>query len=120
MDFLNGVTLNSSLSTLVPCLLIVGYIFAQTPKFPDWAIPWALMVISILAGGLCLGWNYEGLANGIIAAGMAVFSHQVYKQSTTRDSGIAPAPAAPEASSTPAMEALKEATVAPVENTTSN
>lgn len=83
-DFLQNVQLHAALVPLVPALLIVGRLLKQTPKFPDWAIVWALLVLGVLAGGFVLGFNFEGLVNGVIAAGLAISTHQTIKQTSTR------------------------------------
>lgn len=83
-DFLNDVSLHAALVPLVPVLMIIGSVLKQTPKFPDWAIVWALLILGAIAGSSVLGFSFEGIINGIIAAGMAISTHQTFKQTTNR------------------------------------
>lgn len=78
MDLLNF--LNENYYMMVPALWVIGYALKTTPKVPDWAIIWILLVLSVGAGTCAFGFSFEGLTNGIIAAGVAVFGHQMFKQ----------------------------------------
>lgn len=66
---------------LVPALWVIGYFLKQTPRIPNWSITWILLVISVLGGSFFFGFTVEAVLNGIIAAGVAVFGHQLLKQS---------------------------------------
>ncbi|WP_404358976.1 phage holin family protein [Cytobacillus firmus] len=72
--------LNQNYYMLVPALWVIGYALKQTPKVPDWSIVWILVLISVSAGSLAFGFSFEGLLNGIVAAGVAVLGHQMKKQ----------------------------------------
>jgi hypothetical protein len=72
--------LNQNYLTLVPVLWILGFALKRTPFIPDWSIIWVLVAVSIVAGGLVYGFSSEAIINGIIAAGVAVFGHQMKKQ----------------------------------------
>lgn len=85
IDVLNQVTLDQALVFVVPALIILGYALKQTPFVPDWLIVWVLLVVGTAAGVIAVGPTVDGVANGIIAAGMAVFSHQAFKQSVERE-----------------------------------
>lgn len=65
---------------MVPALWVIGYGLKQTPKIPDWTIIWILLVISISFGSFAFGFSTEGILNGVIAAGVAVLGHQMFKQ----------------------------------------
>lgn len=65
---------------LIPVLLIVGSLLKSTPKFPDWGIPWALLVCGVLLSLLMLGFNVDALIQGVLAAGAAVYGNQLWKQ----------------------------------------
>lgn len=80
MPELSNIQIHESLVVVVPALLIIGYALKQTPKFPDWAIVWVLLVLGMVSGMFTVGLNVNGLANGIIAAGMAIAANQTYKQ----------------------------------------
>lgn len=81
---LTGVELHSALVVVVPALLIIGYALKQTPKCPDWAIVWALIILGAVSGMIAIGANVNGIANGLIAGGMAVTANQLYKQTKKR------------------------------------
>lgn len=83
-DFLSTIELHSALVTVVPVLIILGFALKNTPKVPDWTIVWVLLLLGALAGVLAVGFNVEGFANGVIAAGLAIASHQAFKQTVER------------------------------------
>jgi len=74
--------LNQNYYMLVPALWVIGYALKQTPRVPDWAIIWVLLGISIVIGTITFGFSGEGIINGVIAAGVAVLGHQMFKQTT--------------------------------------
>jgi hypothetical protein len=80
MPDLSTIQIHQSLIIVVPALLIIGHAFKQTPKFPDWAIVWLMILLGVLAGIGAIGFNLNGIANGVIAAGMAITANQAYKQ----------------------------------------
>lgn len=57
----------------------------RTPKVKDWVIVWILLTVGVIASGYTIGFTVSGIANGIIAAGAAITTHQVYKQTLNRD-----------------------------------
>lgn len=79
MDYLN----NGS-TFLIPVLWVLGVFLKKTPKIKDWYIVWILLGVSILFSVLSKGLTVEAVANGIIAAGVAVLGHQVVKQTKER------------------------------------
>lgn len=83
-NVLDGVQLHPSLAAVVPVLIIIGYALKKSPKVPDWTIVWILVIIGALCGGFGIGFNFEGIINGIIAGGLAVASHQAYKQTVEK------------------------------------
>jgi hypothetical protein len=64
--------------------MVLGYVLKQTPHFPDWLIIWVLLIVGMISGVIAIGLNVDGVANGIIAAGMAITSHQAWKQTIER------------------------------------
>lgn len=72
--------LNQNYLMLVPALWVLGFAIKQTPFVPDWLIIWVVLIVSIIFGTIAFGFSYEGLINGIIAAGVAVLGHQMLKQ----------------------------------------
>jgi hypothetical protein len=72
--------LNQNYYMMVPALWVIGFGLKQTPRIPDWTILWILLVISISFGSIAFGFSIEGIINGVIAAGVAVLGHQMFKQ----------------------------------------
>lgn len=72
--------LNQNYLMLVPALWVLGFAIKQTPFVPDWLIIWVVLIVSIIFGTIAFGFSYEGLINGVIAAGVAVLGHQMLKQ----------------------------------------
>lgn len=70
---------------LVPVLWIIGYALKQTPILPDWSIIWILLLASILLATFAYGLSFEAITNGIIAAGVSVFGHQLAKQTIQKN-----------------------------------
>lgn len=61
-------------------LWFIGYGLKQTPKVPNWSILWIIVVLGIVAGVAVLGFNANGFVQGVLAAALAIFGHQVVKQ----------------------------------------
>lgn len=72
--------LNQNYVFLVPALWVLGFALKQTPSIPDWLIIWIISGVSIIIGSIAFGLSITGIVNGITAAGVAVFGHQMYKQ----------------------------------------
>jgi len=83
-ELLSNITLNPTLGLVFPALMVLGYVLKQTPHFPDWLIIWVLLIVGMISGVIAIGLNVDGVANGIIAAGMAITSHQAWKQTIER------------------------------------
>ena len=77
---------------LIPVLIIIGLMLKKTKYIKDWTIPIILGVIGILFSILILGFNkgftgpiiLNGILQGILAAGAAVYVHQLTIQSTRK------------------------------------
>lgn len=65
---------------LVPVLWVLGFALKQTPRIPDWSIIWILSVVSLLFGWVTFGLTFDAIVNSMIAAGVAVYGHQLFKQ----------------------------------------
>lgn len=72
---------------LIPVLWIMGYALKQTPWIPNWSIIWLLFGVSVSLGACAYGFTFDAIVNGIIATGVAVFGHQMYKQTMGRIQG---------------------------------
>lgn len=74
--------LNNKFYILIPALWVIGYAFKQTPKVPNWTIIWILLAISLVFAFFIMGFTVDAVINGIISAGVAVFGHQMLKQTS--------------------------------------
>jgi len=72
--------LNQNYFMLIPVLWVLGFALKQTPHVPNWSIIWILTAVSLVFGLGAFGLTYEAIMNSIIAAGVAVFGHQLFKQ----------------------------------------
>jgi hypothetical protein len=79
-DFLSAIDLHPAIVSFVPVLIIIGFALKKTPKVQDWTIVWAVLVLGAIGGLLAIGLTIEGFANGVIAGGLAVATHQAYSQ----------------------------------------
>jgi hypothetical protein len=70
---------------LVPVLYVIGAMLKNTPKMPDWLIPWALLIVGILLAVLIMGDPLQGVIQGILVAGATVMAHQLIKQTGERE-----------------------------------
>ncbi len=72
--------LSDSYMFLVPVLWVLGFALKRTPKVPDWMIIWILFFVSLALAVFSFGFTPDAVVNAIIAAGVAVFGHQLVKQ----------------------------------------
>lgn len=80
MDFVNYI-LEKAL-VLIPVLLIIGAMLKALPFWKDWLIPWALLVLGVLGACSMIGWTVDGVIQGVLVAGAAVYGNQLWKQTT--------------------------------------
>lgn len=80
-----NITIHPQLVLVVPALMIIGYALKRTPFVKDWMIIWILLGCGIIASGMRLGFDVNGISNGILAAGAAITTHQAIKQSIKRN-----------------------------------
>lgn len=77
---------------LIPVLMIIGVLLKQMRIVKNWAIPLTLGILGIIVSILILGFEkgftppvvLEGILQGILAAGMAVYVHQLKIQTTEK------------------------------------
>lgn len=82
MDFMNYIVKESYI--LIPVLYILGTFLKETPKLPDWLIPWILLVLGMAGGFFLSGMKFEGILQGVLIAGTTVFANQLYKQTAVK------------------------------------
>ncbi len=61
-------------------LFIIGIFLKQTPKVKNWAIPYILSLLGIIACNLILGFSINSTLQGILTTGVAVYAYQLYKE----------------------------------------
>ncbi|WP_238457917.1 phage holin family protein [Alkalihalobacterium alkalinitrilicum] len=86
VEFFSQIQVHPQLLIVVPALMILGNILKRTPKIQDWMILWLLLFAGIISGIVTIGFTIQGIANGIIATGAAITTHQAYKQTFTKRS----------------------------------
>ncbi|WP_231893428.1 phage holin family protein [Rossellomorea aquimaris] len=79
-EMLNGIAIHPQLTILVPALWVLGFVLKKTPRIPDWLIIWILLLVGVAASVWHLGFDLNGIANGFIATGAAITTHQSIKQ----------------------------------------
>lgn len=70
---------------LIPVLYIIGMMLKATPKIYDWVIPYVLLILGSIGGLFLVGFNANGVIQGILVAGSTVFANQLIKQIGKRD-----------------------------------
>lgn len=73
---------------VVPVLWCIGAALKRTPKVADWLIPYLLggagiafcLTIALTTGGSAV----EGIMQGVITAGVAVYGNQLVKQAASK------------------------------------
>ena len=65
---------------LIPVLNIIGVILKDTKKIPDKYIPLILLGFGILGAVAVMGLSPEGVVQGILVTGTAVYGNQIVKQ----------------------------------------
>jgi hypothetical protein len=72
--------LSPELAFIVPALWIIGAYLKATPKVKDFVIIYTLLVLGVVASVVTIGFNAQGVSQGIVASGLAVLGHQLIKQ----------------------------------------
>lgn len=74
---------------LIPVLYIIGMMIKSTPKVKDWLIPWLLLGLGLI-GAVAIGITsgiplVDAIIQGILVAGVTVFTNQLIVQTKTKD-----------------------------------
>lgn len=77
---------------IIPVLVIIGMMLKRIENVKDWTIPIVLGIMGILFAIMILGFKegftgpiiLNGILQGILAAGMAVYVHQLTIQTTRK------------------------------------
>ena len=78
MDFTTYLSEKNYILSLA--LFFIGLMLKKTPNIKNWYIPYILSVLGIVASVIIEGININSIIQGLIAAGIAVYSHQLCKQ----------------------------------------
>lgn len=65
---------------LIPALWFFGVMLKTTPKFPDWAIVWVLLLVGVLASVAIVGFDVYGIIQGFLATAIAVLGYDLFNQ----------------------------------------
>lgn len=70
-------------------LYVLGAFIKRAPFVPDWLIPWILVLCGPIAACLSMegGFTVYNVFQGIFAAGAAVLTNQVWKQTREQEPG---------------------------------
>ncbi|REK74501.1 holin [Paenibacillus paeoniae] len=68
----------------MPVLFIMGLLLKNTPRVPNWTIPWVLLVIGMTGGIVIVGSPVQGIIQGVLVTGATVLTHQLVKQTTEK------------------------------------
>lgn len=69
---------------LMPVLYFVGLLLKNTPKCPDWLIPYLILIVAILLAFGIGGVSIDSLIQGFLVAGATVLTNQLIKQTVNK------------------------------------
>ena len=69
---------------LIPVIYVIGNILKGTEKIQDKYIPLILLPVGILLSVFSIGFNVDGVIQGVLVTGCAVYINQLSKQ-TSKD-----------------------------------
>lgn len=71
---------SEQLYILIAGLYIIGLFLKNIPNVKDWTIPWILTCIGVIFSISINGLSGTSILQGIICAGLSVYSNQLIKQ----------------------------------------
>lgn len=77
-NLINYITENALI--LIPALYILGTMAKNTNEIEDKYIPIFLLPIGIILSLFLVGFNIDGLIQGILVTGVSVYANQIVKQ----------------------------------------
>ncbi|GAC44324.1 phage holin family protein [Paenibacillus popilliae] len=72
------------LFVVVAACWALGYMLKQTPRVPDWTIVYIVTAAAVLLAVWTLGLGPSSIIQGVLCGAVAVFGHQVFKQTITK------------------------------------
>ncbi|MGN0375237.1 MAG: phage holin family protein [Butyrivibrio sp.] len=87
MDFTSY--LIDKMLVLVPVLYIIGMMIKSTPKVKDWLIPWIILGLGLIGAvgiGITAGIPIvDAIIQGVLVAGVTVFTNQLIMQTKEKE-----------------------------------
>ena len=65
---------------LIPVLNSIGMMLKGFPKLPNKYIPLILLAFGVLGAMLLVGFTVDGVVQGVLVTGTAVYGNQIVKQ----------------------------------------
>lgn len=81
MDFLSYITENALI--LIPVLVVIGQIIKNIQLIDNKWIPLILLPLGVVGAMALGGWTVDAAIQGVLVAGVAVYSNQIVKQMKT-------------------------------------
>ena len=78
MDFLSYITENALI--LIPVLVVIGQIIKNIQLIDNKWIPLILLPLGVVGAMALGGWTVDAAIQGVLVAGVAVYSNQIVKQ----------------------------------------
>jgi len=79
------VWVDSELTGVVLACWCLGFALKRTPFVPDWTIVYAVTALAVVLVGIGEGWSVRSAVRGILCGALAVYGHQLVKQTRSRD-----------------------------------
>lgn len=70
---------------VVAACWVLGYIFKNTPVVPDWTIVYIVTGLAVLLVIWLHGFGPDAIIQGVLCGAVAVYGHQLAKQTKERD-----------------------------------
>lgn len=69
---------------LIPVLYVIGMFIKGTPSIPSWIIPWVMLALGVIGATAIVGFNVQGVIQGVLVAGVTVFTNQLIQQTANK------------------------------------
>lgn len=69
---------------LIPVLYVIGMFIKGTPSIPSWIIPWVMLALGVIGATAIVGFNVQGVIQGVLVAGVTVFTNQLIQQTVNK------------------------------------
>jgi len=69
---------------LIPVLYVIGMFIKSTPNVPSWIIPWIMLALGVIGATALVGFNVQGVIQGVLVAGVTVFANQLIQQTINK------------------------------------